>query len=137
MPKAKDNILIFHLRLNVDNPVHMKIAKVINNLNPDIYKSKNKYIADALEFYIDNYGSDAFTLNKMIEDNSFVKKKEFNSLIEEMKAEAVTAAKNEVIRILGGIVMNSGSIGNVAEQTVRQKQTDETVSDLVSGWDDI
>lgn len=137
MPKAKDNILIFHLRLNVDNPVHMKIAKVLNNLNPDIYKSKNKYIADALEFYIDNYGSDAFTLNKMIEDNSFVKKKEFNSLIEEMKAEAVTAAKNEVIRILGGIVMNSGSIANVAEHTVRQEQTDETVSDLVSGWDDI
>lgn len=138
MPKAQDNVLIINFRLNIDNPQHMKIAKVINNLNPDIYKSKNKYIADALEFFIDNYGSDAFTLNKAVEDNSFIKKKDFNEMRTKIEEEAVTAARNEVIRLLGGIVMNSGNMTRItAQKDETEHQPDDTLRDLVSDWDDM
>lgn len=138
MPKAQDNVLIINFRLNIDNPQHMKIAKVINNLNPEIYKSKNKYIADALEFFIDNYGSDAFTLNKAVEENSFIKKKDFNEMRIKIEEEAVTAARNEVIRLLGGIVMNSGNATRItAQEDETEHQPDETLRDLVSDWDDM
>lgn len=138
MPKAQDNVLIINFRLNIDNPQHMKIAKVINNLNPEIYKSKNKYIADALEFFIDNYGSDAFTLNKAVEENSFIKKKDFNEMRIKIEEKAVTAARNEVIRLLGGIVMNSGNATRItAQEDETEHQADETLRDLVSDWDDM
>ena len=45
------------VRLNMSNPQHVKINDVIQNLDPKIFKSKNQFIIDAIQFYIDNYGS--------------------------------------------------------------------------------
>ena len=44
------------VRLNMSNPQHVKINDVIQNLDPKIFKSKNQFIIDAIQFYIDNYG---------------------------------------------------------------------------------
>lgn len=43
-------------RLNLLNPQHAKINEVIKGLNPNIYKSKNQFLIEACEFYIDHYG---------------------------------------------------------------------------------
>ena len=45
------------VRLNMSNPQHVKINDVIQNLDPKIFKSKNQFIIDAIQFYIDNYGN--------------------------------------------------------------------------------
>ena len=42
------------VRLNMSNPQHVKINDVIQNLDPKIFKSKNQFIIDAIQFYIDN-----------------------------------------------------------------------------------
>ena len=41
------------VRLNMSNPQHVKINDVIQNLDPKIFKSKNQFIIDAIQFYID------------------------------------------------------------------------------------
>lgn len=46
MAKNSDNLIYFTLRLNLDNPQHMKVGKVLKNLNPERYKSANKYMID-------------------------------------------------------------------------------------------
>lgn len=46
------------VRLNMSNPQHVKINDVIQNLDPKIFKSKNQFIIDAIQFYIDNYGKE-------------------------------------------------------------------------------
>ena len=45
------------VRLNMSNPQHVKINDVIQNLDPKIFKSKNQFIINAIQFYIDNYGN--------------------------------------------------------------------------------
>lgn len=51
MAKNSDNLIYFTLRLNLDNPQHMKVGKVLKNLNPKKYKSVNKYMIDVIEYY--------------------------------------------------------------------------------------
>ena len=48
------------VRLNMSNPQHVKINDVIQNLDPKIFKSKNQFIIDAIQFYIDNYGKEEY-----------------------------------------------------------------------------
>ena len=50
------------VRLNMSNPQHVKINDVIQNLDPKIFKSKNQFIIDAIQFYIDNYGKETFVI---------------------------------------------------------------------------
>ena len=38
------------------NKQHAKINEVIKGLNPKIYKSKNQFLIEVCEFYIDYYG---------------------------------------------------------------------------------
>ena len=38
------------------NKQHAKNNEVIKGLNPKIYKSKNQFLIEACEFYIDHYG---------------------------------------------------------------------------------
>lgn len=52
------------VRLNMSNPQHVKINDVIQNLDPKIFKSKNQFIIDAIQFYIDNYGKETFAIKK-------------------------------------------------------------------------
>ena len=40
------------VRLNMSNPQHVKINDVIQNLDPKIFKSKNQFIIDAIQFYM-------------------------------------------------------------------------------------
>ena len=54
------------VRLNMSNPQHVKINDVIQNLDPKIFKSKNQFIIDAIQFYIDNYGKETFVIKKKI-----------------------------------------------------------------------
>ena len=55
---ARRHIMESTFRLNLLNPQHAKINEVIKGLNPKIYKSKNQFLIEACEFYIDHYGED-------------------------------------------------------------------------------
>ena len=37
---------------------------MIQNLDPKIFKAKNQFIIDAIQFYIDNYGKETFVIKK-------------------------------------------------------------------------
>lgn len=57
---ARRHIMESTFRLNLLNPQHAKINEVIKGLNPKIYKSKNQFLIEACEFYIDHYGEQLF-----------------------------------------------------------------------------
>ena len=42
----------FCLRFSMENPTHVKLFRIINNLDSDIYRSKNQFIMEALETYV-------------------------------------------------------------------------------------
>ena len=91
-------------RLNLNNPLHAKINEVIQGLNPKIYKSKNQFLIEACEFYIEHYGKDDVPLLKDQQLNQYVTKDEFARAKEEIEYSAMNEAKNEVIKLLGGVI---------------------------------
>ena len=120
------------IRLNMHNPDHVLINNVIQNLDPKIFKSKNQFILDACKFYIDNYGSETFIAKKKEKELAeFIRSEDIEEIKTEMIEAAISEARKEVIRLLGGVI--SGM--NVPQSTVRavaeepEEEQDEDVMD--------
>ena len=79
------------VRLNMSNPQHVKINDVIQNLDPKIFKSKNQFIIDAIQFYIDNYGKETFVIKKKEKERAeYIRSED----IDDIKDEVIEAATN-------------------------------------------
>ena len=116
---ARRHIMESTFRLNLLNPQHAKINEVIKGLNPKIYKSKNQFLIEACEFYIDHQ----------------IKK--------EIEYSAMTEARKEVISLLGGAlagVKNSQPVVVASPQEDMEEQpeddvmNDADVAGLAMGW---
>lgn len=130
---AKDNLITTSFRLNMNNPKHVKINNVLKNLNPQIYKSRNQFLIDAAVFFIEHYGDENFMERKENEEIHFVTREELEVIKKELVQTAMTEARREVIRLLGGViagakVTNQETNNNIA-QGVPLHQDDEVISD--------
>ncbi len=130
---AKDNLITTSFRLNMNNPKHVKINNVLKNLNPQIYKSRNQFLIDAAVFFIEHYGDDNFMERKENEEMHLVTREELEVIKKELVQTAMTEARREVIRLLGGViagakVTNQETNNNIA-QGVPLQQDDEVISD--------
>lgn len=98
---ALDHIIKQSCRFNIKNPQHRKVNDVLVNLDPEICKSKSQFLINAAEYYIDHFGKEAFTEARR-DDSPYVTKRELKDIEERTVEAAVTEARNEVIRLLGG-----------------------------------
>ena len=90
------------VRLNMSNPQHVKINDVIQNLDPKIFKSKNQFIIDAIQFYIDNYGKETFVIKKKEKERAeYIRSEDIEDIKEEVIEVATNEARKEVIRLSG------------------------------------
>ena len=103
------------VRLNMNNPQHVKINNVLQNLDPNIFKSKNQFIIDACQFYIDHYGEEQFMEKKERKRESFISVEDIDEIKAELIEVAMNEARKEVIKLLGGVI--SGM--NVGQSVVR------------------
>ena len=103
------------VRLNMNNPQHVKINNVLQNLDSNIFKSKNQFIIDACQFYIDHYGEEQFMEKKERKRESFISVEDIDEIKEELIEVAMNEARKEVIKLLGGVI--SGM--NVGQSVVR------------------
>ena len=132
------------VRLNMSNPQHVKINDVIQNLDPKIFKSKNQFIIDAIQFYIDNYGKETFVIKKKEKERAeYIRSEDIEDIKEEVIEVATNEARKEVIRLLGGVIsgMNVGQpvvIANPQEDMEEQPEedvmNDSDVAGLAMGW---
>ena len=99
---ARRHIMESTFRLNLLNPQHAKINEVIKGLNPKIYKSKNQFLIEACEFYIDHYGEDDIPSKEEKRYEQFVTRDEIEQIKKEIEYSAMTEARKEVISLLGG-----------------------------------
>ena len=103
------------VRLNMNNPQHVKINNVLQNLDSNIFKSKNQFIIDACQFYIDHYGEEQFMEKKERKRESFISVEDIDEIKAELIEVAMNEARKEVIKLLGGVI--SGM--NVGQSVVR------------------
>ena len=130
---AKDNLITNTFRLNMNNPTHVKINNVLKNLNPKIYKSRNQFLIDAAVFFIEHYGDESFMERKEDEEIHFVTQDELEVIKKEMIQNAMTEARREVIRLLGGVIAGAKNVNQEANNNITSslplQQDDEVISD--------
>lgn len=80
---AIDRTVKFTVRLNMLNPAHVTINKVLNELNLDIFKSKNQFFIDAATYYIENYGQEELTQPKKEKEPELYQQKIWKQLRKE------------------------------------------------------
>ena len=136
---GKENLVCSTLRLNMNNSQHVKINQILCSIDKDVCKSKNQFIIDAIEFYIEYYGKDVLVREE--KDIQYVTADEIESIKQELMNAAMTEARNEVIRLLGTAVAGRGLIQAIpyAPETEVQNEPeepidDEVVSGLATGW---
>jgi hypothetical protein len=88
----------------MNNPQHVKINEVMKNLNPKIYKSRNQFLVEAAIFYIEHYGEDAFMEHEEGIEKEYLSREDLESLKAELIETAMKEARQEVIRVLGGVI---------------------------------
>jgi len=101
---AKENIIRHNLRLNMDNKHHVMINKVIMSLDPNIYKSRNHFIVDALDFYIENVGKESLSIPG---SPRYLTREDLTDIKRDIVDTAVNEAKNEFIKLLMGTSYNA------------------------------
>lgn len=140
---ALEHIIKHSCRFNIKNPQHKKVNDVLVNLSPDVCKSKSQFLINAAEYYIDHFGKEAFIENGR-DDSPYVTKKELNIMEEKMTEAAVTEARNEVIRLLGGALSGMAGLSIVKQAEISEnepaevkgeyREDDETVSDYALSY---
>ena len=125
---AMEHIVRHTCRFNVKNPQHKRINEVLANLNSDVCKSKSQFMIDAVEYYIDHFGKEAFmTVKKSPVD--YVTREELSKLEDKIIREAVIAAKDEMLRISLGAKEDKVSKAYVPEPTQEVSRLDEEIID--------
>ena len=103
-----DRTVKFTVRLNMLNPAHVAINKILNELNLDIFKSKNQFFIDAATYYIENYGQEALTQQKKKKEPEYVSTEDMDAIEQRIrqtaKEEARQEANKEVMTMVGSLL---------------------------------
>ena len=127
----KSNIRHYNFRLNYDNPKHVDIIDILDDLNLSVHKSKNNFICNAIEYYVDALDRGDLT-NKAKEKREaeraqIVTKKD----LERFREEIFTELYREVFRVLGSANITVGSPMENG-RTVTEEQAEQGAGDDIS-----
>ena len=133
-----NNVVFNSIRMNMNNPQHVKVNAVLSNLDNNVCKSKNQMIIDAIEFYIDHFGKEEFTAISEEKSSRFITVDDLEKVKAELTESVLTEARREVIRLLGTavsgrVIIDSEKITVPVEESPKVKD-DVVVSDLATGW---
>ena len=143
MAKLSDYEVKTTIRMNMNNPDHVLVNNVIQNLDPSIFKSKNQFILEACKFYIDNYGKDTFIAKKKEKERAeFIRLEDIEEIKTEMIEAAISEARKEVIKLLGGVISGMNVAQPIVRPVLEEKEeepdndvmNDEDVAGLAMSW---
>ena len=143
MAKLSDYEVKTTIRMNMNNPDHVLVNNVIQNLDPSIFKSKNQFILEACKFYIDNYGKDTFIAKKKEKERAeFIRSEDIEEIKTEMIEAAISEARKEVIKLLGGVISGMNVAQPIVRPVLEEKEeeldndvmNDEDVAGLAMSW---
>lgn len=130
---ALNKVKCYTLRLNLDNEQHRRVYEFIENLNPDIYKSKNQCLVERIDPLYDKKLGDA--------DGTLIKNEQ--KLINDIK----DSTEEAIIRILGNFFCGNGGKVMLASGTYSKEKkqvstdtekgvTNPEITDVMNRWYD-
>ena len=111
---ARTDYVQYNFRLNLNKPEHLKIYRVLTDLNLDIHKSRTNFIIDALIRYINGVPDENLTNEG--ERSEYITRQD----LEQMEFRITEKVMQEVAKIVGRAVMESHSFTNPFMQMVPQ-----------------
>lgn len=142
---AKNDDGMYHnFRLSRRNPDHIRINEILSDLNKSVYRSKNQFIADALEYYINALEGDTLTNSEKIKKenlNTYITRKDLELIKESIKHEVVKEVQKEMISILGNFAGNLAKNVQPNNEVLEGKENhsfnaDDTLLGLAEMWGD-
>lgn len=127
------------LRLNLSNEQHRRVEIVLKSLNPEIFKSMNQYIIDAIDFYTKYLDGESISItaaSNIVKKEDWVTREDFK----ELKKELDTDIRNDVIRILGEalvgkiLLQTESVVDEEKQETGEVGITDTEAIDLIATW---
>lgn len=138
---SNDRTVKFTLRLNMLNPVHVIINKVLSELDMDIFKSKNQFFIDAATYYIEHYGREALTEPKEKKEPKFISVEEMAAIEErirqEAREEARQEANKEVMNMVGSMLAAMQANNGAMPVIQQQAGADDNVDSDDEFYDDV
>ena len=89
-PKNKYDLIQDTVRLNLNYPEHLKVHKILQNLNRDVHKSKNAFIVESIIRNSNNYSDEEMMTQAAVEKKrreEFITREEFKIMKEQMRTE--------------------------------------------------
>lgn len=144
MKKSSDAGNYHNVRCSINNPQHVYVHKVLCDLNLDIFKSRNQFIIDAIEYYSKALNQEDLTNTaamEYIQKEKLTKETDLDKLKREVVNEVMGVVQREVIAILAQAVAMRSEMVRV-EQPSSDHKTDATdketinpiVADMASLW---
>lgn len=143
MPNRRDTGNYHNLRLSSNNPQHIRVDQILNDLNLNIYKSKNQFMADAIETYAKLMNQDELTIKATIEKarkESFVSRKDLEVIKREVADEVIKMVQKEVISMLGTALaakqaaVSTGIDNKAVSDNEAEEEVSEEVINLAGVW---
>lgn len=138
------NVVHLTLRLNLDNKAHYKIYEVLHSLDPNIYKSMNQFLVDAVDEKINRYDTEALVTGGADDAKPLLKRDmtEIENRIEDKVTKNVEAWVFELMsKALWGGRHDGVSVSSLQMPTAVEKGTmaledelDDVLGDLASEW---
>lgn len=138
------NVVHLTLRLNLDNKAHYKIYEVLHSLDPNIYKSMNQFLVDAVDEKINRYDTEALVTGRSDDAKPLLKRDmaEIEKRIEDKVTKNVEAWVFELMSKALWVGRHDGvSVSSVQMPVEVEKGTmasedelDDVLGDLASEW---
>ena len=97
------------VRLNYSNPEHLRIMRILDDLNLSVHKSKNQFIVKAVLYYMDALESGSLTnaaeRKRQEEVRQYVTEKKLQDELSKIKSTVRTELYEDVLRMFGGAVL--------------------------------
>ena len=131
MSRLDENTISSSFRMYLDNPQHLKVAKVLKKVEADRATNngltKNQFIIDAIEYYFDHCLSAE-------EGNILVTRKELKEAKQELREELQAMLR------MGWMLSYPTTFTPQEKQKTKNTESienppDDTIMDLVSDWD--
>ena len=142
----KDSGNYHNFRLSKNNAQHVRVDKVLRDLNPAFVKSKNQYIADAIDYYTRALDNDDLTMSgatASAKKGSYITRGELDEIKREIRDNVMIEVQKEMLALLGTF---TGKMATTLPIVVQQSamrsaetkeygvEADDTINGLASKW---
>lgn len=139
MSKAeyRDEGFYFNLRCSRNNPQHVYVGKILGDLNTDIFKSRNQFVMDAIEFYSKSLNQEDLTNTAAMEHMKKERRltiADLDAVKKEIHDEVMISVQRDVIAILGYAIGKGQEDRSRVVQTpvIREEETEDVINPVVA-----